>query len=191
MQHWLSPHRRTHPILSTLSHKLHSSGLSTSVILHHASVTPKIVKEGGGGQPRFAFIEDAEPLGRYVPGGYHPIHIGDVLNQRYHVMHKLGFGSYSTIWLAKDMRRNDSYTALKIKTADSSLDSKETATWRQLSVGPSSEGQPKAALRDISKAPILPIWNEFKVDGPNGAHQCIVTAPARISELMNLRSTPW
>lgn len=182
MQHWPSLHRSiTRPILSTLSHKLRSSGLFTIICLRHASVTPKTAREGRREQPRYAFIEEAESPGRYLPGGYHPIYIGDVLNHRYHIVHKLGFGSFSTTWLARDTKRKDRYTALKIKTADSSLDSKETTTWSQLSATADLEGKPKAALRDMSKTLILPIWDEFKVDGPNGVHQCIATAPARIT----------
>lgn len=181
MQHWLSRHRRTRPILSTLSHNFRSSGLSTPVFLRYASVTSKIATEVGEKQPRYDFIEDAEPPGRYLPGGYHPIYIGDVLNHRYHVVHKLGFGSYSTTWLARDMIRNDSYTALKIKTADSSLSSKETRTWRQLSAGAGSEGQSDIASPYTSKEYIPPLLDEFTFDGPNGTHECIVTTPARMS----------
>ncbi|KAB8202502.1 hypothetical protein BDV34DRAFT_228309 [Aspergillus parasiticus] len=47
-------------------------------------------------------IEGVERLERYRPGGYHPIHIGDVLKGRYRVVHKLGHGAYSTIWLSRD-----------------------------------------------------------------------------------------
>lgn len=37
-----------------------------------------------------------------MPDGYHPTLIGDTLNGRYTVVHKLGFGGYPTIWLAQD-----------------------------------------------------------------------------------------
>ena len=40
----------------------------------------------------------------YRPGGYHPVHLGDLYHQRYRVIHKLGFGSYSTVWLARDLQ---------------------------------------------------------------------------------------
>ena len=46
---------------------------------------------------------DAEPLHRYGPGGYHPLGLGDVLKDgRYKILHKLGWGGYSTTWAAKD-----------------------------------------------------------------------------------------
>jgi hypothetical protein len=48
---------------------------------------------------------DAEPLHRYHKGGYHPIHLGDSLSSgRYKILHKLGWGSYSTVWAARDTR---------------------------------------------------------------------------------------
>jgi hypothetical protein len=48
---------------------------------------------------------DAEPLHRYHKGGYHPVHLGDLLsNGRYKILHKLGWGGYSTVWAARDQR---------------------------------------------------------------------------------------
>jgi serine/threonine protein kinase len=44
-----------------------------------------------------------EPFELYRPGGYHPVHIGDTLcHSRYTIIRKLGWGQYSTVWLAKD-----------------------------------------------------------------------------------------
>jgi hypothetical protein len=44
------------------------------------------------------------PAHRYVLGGYHPVRLGDKFEDRYVVLRKVGFGRYSTVWLAKDMR---------------------------------------------------------------------------------------
>ena len=41
----------------------------------------------------------------YRPGGYHPVHLGDAFhNGQYKVIRKLGDGSYSTVWLARDLK---------------------------------------------------------------------------------------
>jgi hypothetical protein len=39
----------------------------------------------------------------YRPGHFHPVHIGDVFKDgRFTVVRKLGYGSFSTVWLAFD-----------------------------------------------------------------------------------------
>ena len=66
--------------------------------------------------------EEFDELWVYTEGyqGYHlgsglyfPIRIGDVLDRRYHIEHKLGHGSYSTVWLAHDIQKKRA-VALKI-----------------------------------------------------------------------------
>lgn len=37
----------------------------------------------------------------YRPGGFHPVRIGEVYNGVYKVILKLGYGTYSTVWLVK------------------------------------------------------------------------------------------
>lgn len=50
----------------------------------------------------------------YKIGGYHPIHVGEILLDRYVIIQKLGWGHFSTVWLTKDLKYN-SYVALKIQ----------------------------------------------------------------------------
>lgn len=39
----------------------------------------------------------------YRPGGYHPVALGDTLkNGRYRILHKVGYGRFSTVWVARD-----------------------------------------------------------------------------------------
>ena len=45
----------------------------------------------------------AEWIEEYRPGGHHPVHLGDLFSQRYKVLRKLGYGAYSTVWLARDL----------------------------------------------------------------------------------------
>jgi serine/threonine-protein kinase SRPK3 len=51
--------------------------------------------------------EDEEDWEDYVKGGYHPVKIGDSFSDgRYVVVRKLGWGHFSTVWLAKDTKYN-------------------------------------------------------------------------------------
>ena len=55
-----------------------------------------------------------EGIEDYKIGGYHPVHIGEVLINRYVVIQKLGWGHFSTVWLCKDFKF-DTYVAVKIQ----------------------------------------------------------------------------
>lgn len=55
-----------------------------------------------------------EGIEDYKLGGYHPVHIGEVLNGRYVIIQKLGWGHFSTVWLSKDFKYNN-YVAIKIQ----------------------------------------------------------------------------
>lgn len=125
----------------------------------------------------YEFIEEVERLERYKPGGYHPVAIGDTLHHgRYRIINKLGHGTYSTIWVARDQEANE-YVAVKICTADSSGASKERAVLRHLR-------QLRVNCQDDEMDAIVPtLLDEFYLDRPNGRHACIVTKPTRMSIL--------
>ncbi|KAL4934187.1 kinase-like domain-containing protein [Aspergillus undulatus] len=119
----------------------------------------------------YNWIKGVEALEKYQPGGYHPIRIGDVLNGRYHIADKLGFGGYSTVWLALDTHLKR-YVAVKVNIADSLP--RETKVLKALSAPlPSrSPAHPGHGL--------VPIFlDEFEVQGPNGRHMCYTVTPAQ------------
>ena len=59
------------------------------------------------------YSED-EGLDDYKQGGYHPVYVGEILNGRYVILQKLGWGHFSTVWLARDMKFN-TYIAIKVQ----------------------------------------------------------------------------
>lgn len=117
---------------------------------------------------KYDWIDGAEPLEKYRPGGYHPVMIGDMLHQRYRIVDKLGFGGYSTIWLGLDTQLRQ-YVAIKIRIADAHPS--ETSVLKALS-------SPFSSFHPGRKSIPLPL-NEFQIDGPNGTHKCYTMTPAR------------
>jgi hypothetical protein len=69
-------------------------------------------------------IHPHEPLERYITGGFHPVVMGDALHDgRYIVRHKLGYGGFSTVWLASDEQDRESahhYVSIKIESSTAS-----------------------------------------------------------------------
>lgn len=58
--------------------------------------------------------DESEDSLQYLYGLYYPVRIGDLLHQnRYQIIHKLGHGGFSTVWLAHD-RQDGKDVALKI-----------------------------------------------------------------------------
>lgn len=47
---------------------------------------------------------EEETLPDYLAARYYPVHIGQVFASRYQVVGKLGYGAYSTVWLARDLK---------------------------------------------------------------------------------------
>lgn len=116
----------------------------------------------------YHFIEDVEDASKYRVGGFHPVSIGDKLNKdQYQVVHKLGYGGYSTIWLALDLVHHR-YVAVKICSAESRVSSTESEILQRLS-----------QLEGDCLVPRL--LDTFNVDGPNGRHECFVMPPAMMS----------
>ena len=82
----------------------------------------------------FAQYPGIEPIARYCNGGFHPIHINDVLHNRYRIVNKLGYGAYGTIWLVEDLN-SGRCAALKVLAAEVSKNSEvksEVAILRHL-----------------------------------------------------------
>ncbi len=42
---------------------------------------------------------------QYCAQRFYPVRLGEVINDKYHIVSKLGFGTSSTVWLAWDVQR--------------------------------------------------------------------------------------
>lgn len=45
---------------------------------------------------------EEETLPLFYQKRYYPVKIGDIFKQQYRIIAKLGYGAYSTVWLARD-----------------------------------------------------------------------------------------
>ena len=116
-------------------------------------------------EPTYHWQEEVENLEAYCSGGYHPIKLGDGFCQgRYRIVHKLGYGSFSTVWLARDFTA-EKYVSLKIITADASRRSSEAEVLNSIY---------QNTLRHPGRRFISSLLDEFVLNGPNGKHKCIV-----------------
>ncbi|GAW24788.1 hypothetical protein ANO14919_143820 [Xylariales sp. No.14919] len=103
----------------------------------------------------------------YHPGGYHPVHLGDTFRDgRYKVIRKLGNGSYSTVWLARDTTQGG-YVALKIVVSGFPKSTNELQILDHV-----AQAAPAQAAQYITR-----LLDSFEHQGPNGLHTCLVFEP--------------
>eukprot|EP00033_Pygsuia_biforma_P001023 GCRY01001168.1.p1 GENE.GCRY01001168.1~~GCRY01001168.1.p1 ORF type:complete len:528 (+),score=162.49 GCRY01001168.1:94-1677(+) len=108
---------------------------------------------------------DGEDLKDYRVGGYHPVYEGEVYSDRYKILRRLGWGHFSTVWLATDLR-TEKLVALKvIKSArhytDAALDELE-----MLKIIRQRDPNDDCCC--------VQLLDDFKVEGPNGVHVVMV-----------------
>lgn len=109
---------------------------------------------------------EREEIEDYRPGGLHPTHLGDLLEDgRYRIIHKLGNGGFGTVWLCRDNSANK-WRALKILRAE---DSTEDCADLRICKMSSEMDSEKIHLCHIA----FPT-DHFWLNGPNGRHLCVV-----------------
>ncbi|KAG2177981.1 hypothetical protein INT43_003234, partial [Umbelopsis isabellina] len=110
---------------------------------------------------------EEEDLEDYRKGGYHPVAIGDKFsNGRYVVIRKLGWGHFSTVWLARDLQK-DRHVALKI--VKSAAHYTETAVDEIKLLERVSTAKTDAVGRNY----VAQLLDHFTHRGPNGTHICM------------------
>ena len=130
-----------------------------------------------------------EGLEDYKPDGYHPVHIGEILLERYVIMQKLGYGHFSTAWLALDSKYGN-YVCIKIQKGEkryiwAAYDEVEILQelskhyydkeWIK-SLEEYYKDEPEK-LKNIYKeenSHVVQLLNSFIYHGQNGKHFCMV-----------------
>jgi len=103
----------------------------------------------------------------YVKGGYHPVKIGDLFHNRYHVVRKLGWGHFSTVWLCWDLT-DKTFVALKV--VKSAAHYTETALDEIKLLKCVRQSDEKDPFREKC----VQLLDDFKISGVNGTHVCMV-----------------
>ncbi|KAL1847252.1 hypothetical protein VTK73DRAFT_10387 [Phialemonium thermophilum] len=110
---------------------------------------------------------EEETLSWFHPGRWYPVRIGDVIRSRYQVLVKLGFGSVSTVWLCRDLRRHR-YVSLKIYETGHRQASNETVVLHHLT----------SLVRDGKGSRLVRTsYGDFEIPGLVGPHVCLVYDP--------------
>ncbi|XP_076247924.1 SR splicing factor protein kinase isoform X2 [Calliopsis andreniformis] len=111
--------------------------------------------------------EEQEESSDYCKGGYHPVKIGDLFQNRYHVTRKLGWGHFSTVWLCWDLQ-DKRFVALKVVKSASHFT--ETALDEIKLLKDVRDTDPSDPKRNKT----VQLLNDFKISGINGLHVCMV-----------------
>ncbi|TRY72837.1 hypothetical protein DNTS_009528 [Danionella cerebrum] len=111
--------------------------------------------------------EEQENPSDYCKGGYYPVKIGDLFNGRYHVVRKLGWGHFSTVWLCWDLQRKR-FVALKV--VKSAQHYTETALDEIKLLKCVRDSDPT----DTKRERVVQLIDDFKISGVNGVHVCMV-----------------
>ncbi|EZF91683.1 hypothetical protein H113_07441 [Trichophyton rubrum MR1459] len=128
---------------------------------------------------------EEELLPDYIAEMYYPVRIGEVLNGRYQVVCKLGYGTTSTVWLARDLRNTDdgfTYVALKIYV-NRYIKRDETAIYDRINAASNVESHP--GCRYVRK-----LLTSFNIQGSHGKHLCVVHQALGMSMDQLLRCFP-
>lgn len=93
--------------------------------------------------------------------------IGDLFNGRYHVIRKLGWGHFSTVWLSWDIQ-GKKFVAMKVvKSAEHYTETALDEIRLLKSVRNSDPNDPNGEM-------VVQLLDDFKISGVNGTHICMV-----------------
>ncbi|XP_036434285.1 SRSF protein kinase 1a isoform X2 [Colossoma macropomum] len=111
--------------------------------------------------------EEQEDPNDYCKGGYHHVKIGDLYNGKYHVIRKLGWGHFSTVWLAWDIQ-GKRFVAMKVvKSAEHYTETALDEIKLLRSVRNTDPNDPNREM-------VVQLLDDFKISGVNGTHVCMV-----------------
>ncbi|KAJ4132851.1 hypothetical protein NW754_015665 [Fusarium falciforme] len=120
---------------------------------------------------------EEENCGNYNPRNFYPARIGETLGGKYELISKLGWGTGSTVWLARATSwlpwQNDRYVSLKITNNTPAV---RAAARKELDLADHIFSVPTS---HPGREYIRGILDSFEVEGPHGTHLCMAMEPLR------------
>ena len=142
---------------------------------------------------------EEQTLPQYCPQLFYPVHLGKVINSRYQIVTKLGYGTSSTVWLAWDNQKYVSGRFSSLITVQSLTlsyrrwwQAPRLVTLKILTRSLDESATAKAEL-DVSRIItrtnptcegrryLRTVLDSFEVAGPDGTHVALVYEPMRES----------
>lgn len=134
-----------------------------------------------------SILVEEESIPNYKARRYYPVKFGEVFNDRYRVVGKLGYGSSSTVWLCQDPDvrklnyanvktcswtvRELRYIALKVYVNSSKVH-RELPIYQHLN---------KIQSNHAGRRCLRLLLDSFQIVGPAGKHFCLVHQPLGMS----------
>ncbi|PFH48019.1 hypothetical protein AMATHDRAFT_150794 [Amanita thiersii Skay4041] len=119
-------------------------------------------------------LVEEEQVPSYDPRKFYPASIGEVLNNRYQLATKLGYGSHLTVRLARDLFQwrwlPEWYVAVKINTMHNAAAENELHISRILT---------NADSQHVGRSFVRTLLDSFTFAGPSGDRICLVFTPLR------------
>ena len=111
---------------------------------------------------------DEEDLEDYCKGGYHPVVIGEKFKDgRYIIVRKLGWGHFSTVWLAYDSFESRHVALKVVRSAAHYTDTAIDEIKLLQRINDANHDHPGRKF-------VVSLLDQFEHKGPNGRHICMV-----------------
>ncbi|ANQ07789.1 Protein kinase domain-containing protein [Plasmodium coatneyi] len=128
---------------------------------------------------------DDEGSDEYCKGGYHPVKINEIYNNRYRIEGKLGWGHFSTVWVATDLKSKPlKFVAIKIQKGSESFGESAKCEINYLKTVKANsfdsswveikEHQRERLFHYNMTKGVVSFIDSFEHKGPNGTHVCMV-----------------
>lgn len=166
---------------------------------HHKSIIGELTNDEITKEQNLNVLVDPnleESLNDYKKGGYHPVKIGDVYKSSkftYQILRKLGWGHFSTVWLAKIIGKTlkslscascnvNDLVAIKIVKSNKNYFEAAEDEIKILKI--LNDGNhdnldydfniENDEVFNLGKKNIMKLYDDFLITGPNGKHICMV-----------------